>query len=114
MRAMPAGENPASRSTEKPTRSASRSMSREKLSWPCTAAAWPPRIAACAASGLLPLEAASTPRIKPASASRLWRWLVVTLRAMWRCVTCVSSCASTEASSSAEAVRLISPRCTPT
>ena len=89
-------------------------MSREKLSWPCTAAACPPRMAACAASGLPPLEAAKTPRIKPANASMLWRWLVVTLRAMWRCVMCVSSCASTEASSSAVLVRLISAKCTPT
>ena len=112
MRAMPDGANPAVLNTENPMRSASRSMSREKLSWPCTAAAWPPRMAACAASGLL--RAASTPRISPANASRPWRWLVVTLRAMWRCVTCDSSCASTDASSSADEVRLIIARCTPT
>jgi hypothetical protein len=37
-----------------------------------------------------------------------------TLRAMWRCVTCDSSCASTDASSSRVAVMAIRPRCTPT
>ena len=89
-------------------------MSREKLSWPCTAAAWLPMIAACAASELLAREAAISPTIMPASASRLWRLLDVTLRAMWRCVRCVSSCASTEASSSALPVSAISARCTPT
>jgi hypothetical protein len=38
----------------------------------------------------------------------------VMLRAMWRCVMCDISCASTEASSSRVVVIAISPRCTPT
>ncbi len=71
-------------------------------------------IAAWAASGLLAREAAISPTIMPASASRLWRLLAVTLRAMWRWVTWVSSCASTEASSSAAPVSAIRAKCTPT
>ena len=35
------------------------------------------------------------------------------MRAMWRCVTCESSCASTDASSSGVRVTASRPRCTP-
>ena len=111
---MPEGAKPAPESSWKPMRSASRSMSREKLSWPCTAAAWPPVITALAASVLLLREAASTPTIIAAMPISDWRLLLTMLRAMCRCVTCDSSWASTEASSSRVAVIAISPRCTPT
>ncbi len=91
-------------------------MSREKLSWPCAASAWLPTIAAFAVSApLLPALLATT---RPASiAARLssdWRLALPMLRAMWRCVMCDISCASTEASSSRVAVSAIRPRFTPT
>ena len=91
-------------------------MSREKFSWPCAASAWLPTMAALAASALLlPARlAASTPTTSAARLSSVWCLLLAMLRAIWRCVMCDSSCASTEASSSREAVMAIRPRCTPT
>ena len=89
-------------------------MSREKLSWPCAIAACPPTMAACAASPLLARLAASMPSSMAARPTSDWRLALATLRAMWRCVTWDSSCASTEASSSRVPVIAISPRCTPT
>ena len=65
---MPPGAKPAAIITWKPIRSASRSMSREKLSWPWMFAAWVPATTALIASGLLLRGAASTPMI---SAARL-------------------------------------------
>ncbi len=92
-------------------RSASRSMSREKFSWFCTASAWPPTISAWAASGLL--LAARAPRISAPIISGVCRPCCAISREMWRCVTWLSSCANTEASSSRVAVTPIRPRCTP-
>ncbi len=111
---MPPGEKPAPVSTWKPMRSASRSMSREKLSWPWIEAAWPPVTTAATPSVLLARLAAITPMIIAARPISDWRLLLVMPRAMWRCVTCDSSCASTAASSSREPVSAIRPRCTPT
>ena len=75
-------------------------MSREKFSWPCTAAAWrrppPPARRRRCRRGWPPARPGSA----PARLSSVVRWLLTMPRAMWRCVTCVSSCASTEASSS--------------
>ncbi len=91
-------------------------MSREKLSWLWIAAAWPPAITALAAfapSGPRLRLAASTPRIVVTMPRIEACRLGAMLRAMWRCVMCDSSCASTEASSSREAVIAINPRCTP-
>ena len=90
-------------------------MSREKLSWPCTIAAWLPTITACVASPLpLPARlAASTPSSIAAMPTSDCRLELAMLRAMWRCETCDSSCASTEASSSRVGVAAIRPRCTP-
>ena len=89
-------------------------MSREKLSWLCTAAACPPVINALAAWPLeLLLLAASTPKIMAPiiqGACALW-WAM--LRAMWRWVTWLSSWPSTEASSSRLLTTPTSPRCTP-
>ena len=65
---MPPGAKPAAIITWKPIRSASRSMSREKLSWLWMVAAWVPVTTALIASGLLLREAASRPMI---SAARL-------------------------------------------
>ena len=99
--AMPPGAKPAPVSTPKPMRSASRSMSREKLSWP-----WIDRRLAAGDHRVAPRRrcrarlAASTPRIIAARPISDCRLLLAMLRAMWRCVTCDSSCASTEASSS--------------
>ena len=85
-------------------------MSREKLSWAWTIAAWPPTIAACAASALEARLATSRPNSIAAMPSVLLRELAVMLRAMWRRVMCDNSCASTEASSSGVAVSAISPK----
>ena len=110
---MPPGAKPALVSTPKPMRSASRSMSREKFNWPWIAAAWPPAIIALAASMWVLRVAASTPRIIAAAPISDWRFSIAIARAMWRCVTCDISCASTDASSSRVDVIAISPRCTP-
>ena len=112
--AMPPGAKPAAVITWKPTRSASRSMSREKLSWPWIAAAWVPATTALIASGLLLRAAASMPRTSAARPTSERFESPAMLRAMWRCVTCDISCASTEASSSRVAVIAIRPRWTPT
>ncbi len=85
-------------------------MSREKLSWPWIIAACPPMTAACAASELPPRLAASTPTIIAAMPTSDWRDEFTMLRAMWRWETCESSCASTEASSSRDAVMAMRPR----
>ena len=92
-------------------RSASRSMSREKLSWFCTASACPPTISACPAFGLL--LAARAPSTMAPIISGVVRCCCAIRRAMWRCVTWLSSCAMTEASSSRLATTPIRPRCTP-
>ena len=112
---MPPGAKPEPDIRAKPTRSASRSMSREKLSCPCAASAWLPTTVALTASALLlPARlAASRPTTNAARLSKLWCLLLAMLRAMWRCVMCDSSCASTDASSSRVAVMAINPRCTP-
>ena len=112
--AMPPGAKPAFVITWKPTRSASRSTSREKLRAPWIVAAWVPATTAFIASGLLLREAASRPRISAAMPTSVRFESPVMPRAMWRCVTCDISCASTDASSSREVVMAISPRCTPT
>ena len=111
--AAPCGAKPAWVITPKPTRSASRSMSREKLSWFCIAMAWLPMITACPASPLPLLVAAIMPSTSAASISGMSRLCLAMRRAMWRCVTCDSSCPSTVASSSRLSVTAISPRCTP-
>ena len=111
---MPPGVKPAATITWKPIRSASRSMSREKLSWPWIVAAWVPVTTALIASGLLLREAASRPMISAARLTSERRELPVMLRAMCRCDTCDSSCPSTDASSSRVTVIAIRPRCTPT
>ena len=112
--AMPPGSNPADVMTWKPTRSASRSTSREKLSWPWIVAAWEPVTTAAIASGLWLLDAASMPRTSAASPTSERFESPEMLRAMWRCETCDISCASTEASSSRVVVIAIRPRWTPT
>ena len=71
-------------------------MSREKLSWPWTAAAWLPTMTACAASALWARLAASTPSTIAAMPTSDCRLELAMLRAMWRCVTCDISCASTD------------------
>ena len=78
------------------------------------AAAWPPCMIALAPSLRLLRLAASTPRTSAASPASEARRPTPTLRAMCRWVTCDSSWASTEASSSRETVIAISPRWTPT
>ena len=86
-------------------------MSREKFNWFWIASAWPPVSSALAASGLL--LAASTPRIMaPISQGVCWLcWAV--MREMWRCVMWLSSCPSTDASSSVLETTPIIPRCSP-
>ena len=111
---MPEGAKPAPASSWKPMRSASRSMSREKLSWPWIMPAWLPAMAALAALALLERLAAMMPISSAARPMIDWRLLLAMPRAMWRCVMWLSSCASTEASSSREAVMAIRPRWTPT
>ncbi len=86
-------------------------MSREKFSWLCIAPAWLPAIMAFAACGLL--EAASAPRIMAPISSGVDRFSWLNIRAMCRCVTWLSSCASTDASSSPDVVTLTSPRFSP-
>jgi hypothetical protein len=97
--------------TPKPMRSASRSMSREKFSCCCSASAWLPAITAAPACGFL--LAAMAPRIMAATISGRCCFSCSIRREMWRCVTWLSSCASTEASSSRLAVTLTRPRCRP-
>ena len=77
-------------------------------------AAWPPVIAALATSALRVRLAARTPTMVAAMPISDARLLLAMLRAMCRWVTCESSCASTEASSSRVDVMAMSPRCTPT
>ena len=89
-------------------------MSREKLSWPWTIAAWLPTRTACVASALWLRLAASTPSTIAAMPTSDCRLELAMPRAMWRCVTCDISCASTAASSSRLLVIAISPRLTPT
>ena len=112
--AMPPRSNPAAVITWKPTRSASRSTSREKLSCPWTVAACVPATTALIASGLWLREAASRPSTIAARPTSERFESPVMLRAMWRCVTCDISWPSTEASSSGVVVSAISPRWTPT
>jgi hypothetical protein len=88
-------------------------MSREKFSWPWIDAACEPAIAALAPSTLPARLAASTPRISEAMPIIVCFLLLAKLRAMWRCVMCDISCASTEPSSSREAVIAIRPRWMP-
>ncbi len=114
MAAMPPVAKPAPPIRSRPMRSASRSMSREKLSWPCAIMAWLPTTTAWAVSMLREWLAASKPRMVAAIVAMPWWLALVMLRAMWRCVTCVISWASTEASSSGVAVMPTSPRYTPT
>ena len=78
------------------------------------AAAWPPVMAALAASTLLLRAAASTPSSSAATLTSDEVRVPAMLRAMCRCVTCASSCASTEAIWSRVLVMAIRPRCTPT
>ena len=89
-------------------------MSREKFSMPWIAAACPPVINALAASGRLLRPAAMAPTIIAAMPISDCRDSLTMPRAMCRWVTCDSSCASTEASSSRLPVTAINPRCTPT
>ena len=112
--AMPPGAKPAFVITWKPTRSASRSTSREKLRPPWIDPACEPATTALIASGLLAREAASRPRTSAAMLTSERRVSPAMPRAMWRWVTCDISCASTEASSSRLVVMAIRPRCTPT
>ena len=69
---------------------------------------------ACVASPLPLRLAASTPSSSAARPTNDCRLELAMLRAMWRCVTCDISWASTAASSSRLAVIAIRPRCTPT
>ncbi|MDT4856922.1 hypothetical protein FQZ97_913260 [compost metagenome] len=86
-------------------------MSREKLSWVCTATAWLPTMAALATSALA--RAASTPStMAPSSQGACLSWRE-SMRAMWRCDTWLNSCASTLATSCGVSVTASSPRCTP-
>ena len=89
-------------------------MSREKFNCPWIAAACPPMMRALAPSMLLLRLAARMPSSSVATDSSVAFFCGAMLRAMWRCVMWVSSCASTEASWSAVVVSCISPRCTPT
>ncbi len=108
---LPSGAKPAGSISPMPTRSASRSMSREKLSWFCRASACPPTTSACVAPGFL--LAASAPSTIAPSSSGVWRLCCVSKREMCRCVTWLSSCAITEASSSRVPTTPIKPRCSP-
>ena len=95
-------------------RSASRSMSREKFSCAWMAAPCPPMMAALARSTLLARLAAMMPSSSEATASSEACCCGAMLRAMWRCVTCESSCAMTLANWSRVVVMAIRPRCAPT
>ena len=107
----PSGAKPAGSISPMPTRSASRSMSREKLSWFCRASACPPTTSACVAPGFL--LAAKAPSTIAPSSSGVWRLCCVSKREMCRCVTWLNSCAITEASSSRVPTTPIKPRCSP-
>ena len=85
-------------------------MSREKFNCPWAIAACPLAIAAPAASALPARAASSTPSSRPARLTMPTRLELPMLRAMWRCVTCVSSWAMTDASSSGCVVIAIRPR----
>ena len=97
-----------------PTRSASASLARVKLIWLCAArpcaAVTPPSTASLGRPVVAPIRiAASIAAIdamfaRPAFCSE---------RAMWRCVTCAISCASTPASSASLRVAVTRPAFTP-
>ncbi len=96
-------------------RSASYSFSRVKLSWFWIVSACVAAIAADAASPLdAPLpRAARIASARPASDISIESFCAFSARAMWCCVTCVISCASTLASSDSDCVSRISPVWTP-
>jgi hypothetical protein len=95
-----------------PTRSASRSWSRVKLSMFCTPAAVPKPTAAEATSGFD--RAASIATASAAMDMTALLFCCAMMRAMWRCVTCAISCAITLASSDSLWAARRSPVWTPT
>ena len=108
------GSKPEAERMPMPTRSASASLARVKLIWlwaarPC-AAVTPPSTASLGRPVVAPIRiAASIAAIdamfaRPAFCSE---------RAMWRCVTCAISCASTPASSASLRVAVTRPAFTP-
>ncbi len=106
---------PAASSRWKPMRSASYSFSRVKLICDWIASACPEAMAAdvaCPADDELERDAAIA-SARPASIISSAFFCVAIERAMWRCVTCVISCASTAASSDSVCVRRMRPVFTP-
>ena len=97
-------------------RSASYSFSRVKLICDWMASACPEAIAAEVAcdDDDEPERDAAIARASPASMYSSAFFSFDIARAMWRCVTCVISCASTEASSDSLCVSRMRPVLTPT
>ena len=108
---MPSGSNPAPSSSESPTRSASRSASREKASCSRTATVCPKDNTPAAASGLL--EAAKAARIAAAIMTPVDCRCCPIMREMCRWVTWPISWASTDISSDSVWACTTSPVCTP-
>src|SRR5688572_23340432 len=111
---MATGSKPVAERMPMPTRSASASLARVKLIWlwaarPC-AAVTPPSTASLGTPVVAPIRiAASIAAIEAMFA----RPAFCSERAMWRCVTCAISCASTPASSASLRVAVTRPAFTP-
>ena len=94
-----------------PTRSASRSISREKFNCCCAARPCPPTSTALPKSVFL--LAAIAPKSKEPIITGCKRCCLTCKRAIWRCVTWLISCAKTLANSSARSVTPMVAKCKP-
>ena len=112
---MASGSKPADARMPMPTRSASCSFSRVKLICDWIARLWAAEMAPMVASEPTPATAPSRMAARVAAVeTRLARDWFSRPRAMWRCVTCATSWASTAASSLSVAVSSSRPVCMPT